>query len=604
MALRIEDYGLIGDCQSGALVGRNGSIDWLCLPRFDSGACFASLLGAPENGFWSLSTAKEPAEVKRRYRRETLILETEFTLADGSAVRLIDFMPIRKQIPDLVRIVEGLRGETRVRMELQPRFDYGSLTPWVSHGDHVVNFVGGPNRLTLRTSVPVQNKGAGVTSEFVVRKGQRRAFTLTWSPSFGPIPGKIYPIRALQSTENWWNNWGKSCPLKREWRDKVLRSLITLKALTNIPTGGIVAAPTTSLPEQIGGVRNWDYRFCWLRDASFTLLSLLGCGFHDEARAWLGWLLRATTGHPAELQVMYGLAGERMLPESDIHWLQGYESSRPVRSGNAATKQFQLDVFGEVLDAVHKWWSVKGSISSFGWALLTSMLGFLETVWRKPDEGIWEVRGPRRHFTHSKLMAWVAFDRGIDIAEKDGLEAPLEQWRNIREEIRHDILEKAFDQNRNSFMQYYGAKLVDASALRIPLVGFLPADDDRIKGTVAAIENKLLVGGYIQRYEPSSDVDGLPPGEGAFLMCTLWYADVLHMSGRKKEAHEVFERVLAISNDLGLLSEMYDVAEKRLVGNFPQAFSHVGIVNTALRLSGSGVVPEKVRRPRRNGRTK
>lgn len=604
MALKIEDYGLIGDCQSGALVGRNGSIDWLCLPRFDSAACFAALLGTADNGFWSLSTAEQPAETKRHYRGETLILETEFTLADGSAVRLIDFMPVRKLIPDLVRIVEGIRGEVSMRMELRPRFDYGSLTPWVSESKNEVDFVGGPNRLTLRTSVPVRQNQSGLCAEFQVRKGQQRTFTLTWSPSFGPVPRKVLPLRALQSTEKWWKNWAKALSLKGEWRDKVLRSLITLKALTNIPTGGIVAAPTTSLPEQIGGVRNWDYRYCWLRDASFTLFSLMGCGYSEEAHAWLRWLLRATTGHPAELQVMYGIAGERMLTETDVKWLQGYDGSRPVRSGNAATQQFQLDVFGEILDAVHKWWSVKNKVTSFGWSLTRSMLEFLETVWRKPDEGIWEVRGPRRHFTHSKLMAWVAFDRGIDIAEKEHLECPLERWRKTREEIRHDILEKAFDPKRNAFMQYYGAKLLDASVLRIPLVGFLHADDERMKGTVAAIENKLLVDGYIHRYQASSEVDGLPPGEGAFLMCTLWYADVLHMMGREKDAREVFDRVVGISNDLGLLSEMYDAPKKRLVGNFPQAFSHVGIVNTALRLSGSGEVPEKFRRPRRNYRRK
>lgn len=601
MALRIEDYGLIGDCQTAALVGCDGSIDWLCFPRFDSHACFAALLGGEQNGRWLIAPQQE-ARVSRRYRPDTLILETEFRLSSGDVVRLIDFMPVRGEMPDLVRIVEGVRGEVSMRMELRPRFDYGCVTPWISQENDTTIAVAGPNRLALRTNVELHRDDGKLMSEFTVKAGQRRTFSLTWSESNRPRPLPVAPLRALRTTESWWKRWARACNVEGKWRDCVTRSLITLKALTYMPTGGIVAAATTSLPEQIGSVRNWDYRFCWLRDASFTLFSLMSCGYTKEAHEWMTWLLRATTGHPAELQVMYGVAGERMLTESTVKWLDGYENSKPVRIGNAATEQFQLDVFGEVLDAVHKWWSIRGKISEFGWTLTRTMVEFLEGVWRKPDEGIWEVRGPRRHFTHSKLMAWVAFDRAIAIAEKQELDCPLEKWKEIREEIRSEILEKAFNKDLNSFVQSYGSQQLDAATLRIPLVGFLPADDEMVKGTVAAIEKSLLVDGYLHRYQTASKVDGLPEGEGAFLMCTLWYADVLHMMGRTEESKSAFKRVMAIRNDLGLLSEMYDPKKKRLTGNFPQAFSHVGLVNTALRLSGRGDVPEKFQKPARRSK--
>lgn len=599
MALRIEDYGLIGDCHTGALVGRNGSIDWLCLPRFDSGACFAALLGTVENGRWLLSPKESDCKVTRRYLPDTLILETEFETSEGGAIRITDFMPVNSKAVDLVRIVEGIRGEVPMQMDLVARFDYGSVTPWIIAEKGIISAVAGPDRLSLRTNVKLSRKDTRLQSEFVIRKGQRLSFTITWSRSNEDIPKSIVPLRALRSTERWWKQWAQGCTVPPNRREPVTRSLITLKALTYRPTGGIAAALTTSVPERIGGVRNWDYRYCWLRDASFTLFALMGCGYMEEARQWLTWLLRATTGHPAELQVLYGVAGERRLTELELNWLRGYEGSTPVRIGNAATRQFQLDVFGELLDAIHKWWCIGGNVTAFGWSLLLSMMDFLETAWKKPDEGIWEVRGKRRHFTHSKVMAWVAFDRAIEIAEKLKLEGPVKRWCQVRDEIRRQILEKGFDPEMNCFVQYFGAKVVDAALLRLPLVGFLPARDNRMKGTVAAIEKDLIVNGFVHRYQTSSDVDGLPEGEGAFLMCTLWYADVLHLSGRKAEAQQVFERVLGIRNDLGLLSEMYDPVSKRQVGNFPQGFSHVGVVITAMRLFGEGVIPDKLRKPSR-----
>jgi len=595
LSQRIEDYGLIGDCQTAALVGRNGSIDWLCLPRFDSGACFAALLGTDANGRWLLAPKDKKYKVSRCYRPGTLILETTFELESGGAVRITDFMPIRRELADLVRIVEGLSSEVAVEMDLVLRLDYGSITPWIQQLNGAISLIAGPDRLTLRSPIKLENKDGRLVSEFSVRKGQQLAFNLTWSHSSQRIPKAVNSRRALLQTERWWKEWKKQCTLGGEWGDVISRSLITLKAMTYMPTGGVVAAVTTSLPEKIGGIRNWDYRYCWLRDASFTLSALLSCGCVEEANAWLNWLLRATAGHPSELQVLYGVAGERRLTEFKVHWLQGYESSTPVRIGNAATNQFQLDVFGEILDAVHKWWSLTRNVSEFGWTLIRSMIDFLEKAWHRPDEGIWEVRGPRRQFTHSKLMAWVAFDRVIEIAERTEFDGPVEKWRKIREKIRKDICKKAFNQDLNSFVQYYGASLLDAAVLRMPLVGFLPIEDERIQGTIAAIEKKLMVDGFLHRYESSAEVDGLPEGEGSFTMCTLWYADVLHMSGREEEAEQVLKRVLGVCNDLGLLSEMYDPKLKRQVGNFPQAFSHVGLVNTALRLSGRGV-PEKPRK--------
>jgi GH15 family glucan-1,4-alpha-glucosidase len=589
--LRIEDYALIGDLHTAALVGLDGSIDWLCMPRFDSGACFSALLGAENNGRWLISPKEKPYKTVRYYRGDSLILETEFRQRSG-IVRLIDFMPVRRDSAYVVRIVEGVTGETEMVMDLLIRFDYGSVTPWFHKQDGAFVAIAGPDRLTLRTKVVVTREESRLRAAFRVRKGQRIGFSLTWSPSNEEPRPPINSVRVLRTTERWWNKWVQGSTVPGEWREKVTRSLITLKALTYRPTGGIVAAATTSLPEQIGGVRNWDYRYCWLRDASFTLFALMSCGDVEEARQWLQWLLRATAGHPAELQVLYGVAGERRVSEFEADWLGGYENSKPVRIGNAATQQFQLDVFGEILDAIHKWWLIERRITDFGWSLIQSMMLFLEEAWRRPDEGIWEVRGPRRHFTHSKLMAWVAFDRAVDLAERSKWNGPVDRWRAAREEIRQEILDKAFNKKMNSFVQSYGSHFLDAAVLRIPLVGFLSAKDKRVRATVAAIEKNLIVDGFVRRYQSSSEVDGLPEGEGAFLMCTLWYADVLHMAGRKAEARKVFERVLSVTNDVGLLAEMYDPKLKRQVGNFPQAFSHVGVVNTALRLSETWVLPE------------
>jgi GH15 family glucan-1,4-alpha-glucosidase len=591
LSLRIEDYALIGDLHTAALVGLDGSIDWLCMPRFDSGACFSALLGAENNGRWLISPKEKPYKTVRYYRGDSLILETEFRQRSG-IVRLIDFMPVRRDSAYVVRIVEGVTGETEMVMDLLIRFDYGSVTPWFHKQDGAFVAIAGPDRLTLRTKVVVTREESRLRAAFRVRKGQRIGFSLTWSPSNEEPRPPINSVRVLRTTERWWNKWVQGSTVPGEWREKVTRSLITLKALTYRPTGGIVAAATTSLPEQIGGVRNWDYRYCWLRDASFTLFALMSCGDVEEARQWLQWLLRATAGHPAELQVLYGVAGERRVSEFEADWLGGYENSKPVRIGNAATQQFQLDVFGEILDAIHKWWLIERRITDFGWSLIQSMMLFLEEAWRRPDEGIWEVRGPRRHFTHSKLMAWVAFDRAVDLAERSKWNGPVDRWRAAREEIRQEILDKAFNKKMNSFVQSYGSHFLDAAVLRIPLVGFLSAKDKRVRATVAAIEKNLIVDGFVRRYQSSSEVDGLPEGEGAFLMCTLWYADVLHMAGRKAEARKVFERVLSVTNDVGLLAEMYDPKLKRQVGNFPQAFSHVGVVNTALRLSETWVLPE------------
>lgn len=593
MSLRIEDYGVIGDCHTAALVGRNGSIDWLCLPRFDSGACFASLLGEPENGRWLLCPQADRVTVTRRYRRDSLVLETDFELPAGDVVRIVDFMPIRGKVADVIRIVEGVKGKVPMRMDLRLRFDYGSITPWLRKSGEQYSAIAGPDKVTLHSPVRIHRNQSNLDGEFHISQGERIAFNMTWCPSHEEAPGPLDAIRALHETEHWWRNWAESCKYRGRWRDMVVRSAITLKALTYKPTGGLVAAITTSLPESIGGVRNWDYRYCWVRDATFTLMALINCGYVEEARAWRDWLLRATAGHPAELQMLYGVGGERRLSEFELKYLRGYEKSTPVRIGNAASQQFQLDVFGEVADAAHQWLEMRGpNHSEFGWALMDSMVRFLETAWKEPDEGIWEVRGPRRHFTHSKMMAWVAMDRAISIAKRINVDAPVDRWEKIRTEIHEEVCEKAFDKEINSFVQFYGSKLLDSAVLRMPLVGFLAIDDPRVKGTIKAIESRLLKRGFIQRYEDSPKVDGLPEGEGEFLMCTLWYADVLHMSGRIEDARDVFERVTGISNDLGLLSEMYDVDASRLVGNFPQAFSHVGIINTALRLSGEGVVPE------------
>ena len=583
---RIEDYGLIGDLQTAALVGRDGSIDWACFPRFDSGACFAALLGDPDNGRWIVAPRDDAWETGRRYRPRTLVLETDWETETG-AVRLIDFMPPRGTAPDIVRIVEGLRGEVEMSSELVIRFDYGNTIPWVRRIDHGRIAVAGPDGLCFRT--PVQHRGENMRTigEFTVKEGERVPFTLTWYPSNERPPEAIDAEHALRETLQYWGEWADLCAYKGKWQEEVHHSLVVLKSLTYAPTGGIVAAPTTSLPEKIGGERNWDYRFCWLRDATLTLLAFVNAGYLEEARAWRVWLLRAAAGDPAALQIMYGVAGERRLSEQTLEWLPGYEGSKPVRIGNAASEQFQLDVYGEVLDALHQARVRELERSSEAWALQRRLLRYLEDAWKEPDEGIWEVRGARRHFTHSKVMAWVAFDRGVQAVERFERAGPAERWRKIRAEIHQEVLERGFDVDLNSFTQSYGSKRLDASLLVIPLVGFLPAEDPRMIGTVAAIERELYRDGFVYRYahdEEGRDVDGLPPGEGAFLPCTFWLADNFALQGRMDEAEELFERLLALRSDLGLLAEEWDPSTRRQLGNFPQAFTHVALVNTAFNL--------------------
>jgi GH15 family glucan-1,4-alpha-glucosidase len=584
MPSRIEDYALLGDCYTAALVGRDGSIDWLCLPRFDSGACFAALLGTPEHGRWLLAPAGAVRAVRRRYRPGSLVLETEYETPEG-AVSVVDCMPLRYNAPSLVRVAEGQRGTVRMRLELVIRFDYGSIIPWVQRTDDGISAIAGPDRLLLHSRVPLRGAGFTTVAEFDVAAGQREEFTLLWHPSHEQPPPPLDPTWAIGKTERWWRRWAERCSYSGRWRDAVVRSLVTLKALTYAPTGGIVAAPTTSLPEQLGGVRNWDYRYCWLRDATFTLFALLNTGYLEEARAWRSWLLRAVAGRPAEASILYGLAGERRLPEMVLDWLPGYESSRPVRVGNAASEQFQLDVYGEVIDALYHARLAGLETDPNAWPLAVSLLEFVESAWRRPDEGIWEVRGPRRHFAHSKVMAWVALDRGVKAIERFGFDGPLERWRRARDAIHAEVCREGFNPEIGSFVQSSGASEPDASLLMIPLVGFLPPSDPRVRGTVAAVEKQLLVDGFVRRYVPHRTVDGLPEGEGAFLPCTCWLADNLYLLGRQDEAEHIFERLLGLCNDVGLLSEEYDPRTRRLVGNFPQAFSHVALVNTAINLS-------------------
>ncbi|MCC6421114.1 MAG: glycoside hydrolase family 15 protein [Gemmataceae bacterium] len=583
-ALRIEDYALIGDCQTAALVGRNGSIDWLCFPRFDSGACFAALLGTPEHGRWLLAPSGEHCTTRRRYRDGTLVLETDFETADGAAT-LIDCMPPRSAEPDLVRVVVGRRGQVAMRLELVLRFDYGSIVPWVRRTERGLRAVGGPDAVVLDTLVPVRGHDLTTVAEFTVREGEEIPFVLMWHRSHLPPPPPIDAVETVRQTEDWWREWSGRCTCQGPWREAVVRSLITLKALTYAPTGGIVAAATTSLPEQLGGVRNWDYRLCWLRDATFTLLALVENGYTAEAVAWRDWLLRAAAGTPTQANILYGLRGERRLTEIELDWLPGYEGARPVRVGNAAYRQFQLDVFGEVLDAMFQARKAGVPPDDNAWRVACELAGFLESAWHQPDEGIWEVRGPRRHFTHSKVMAWVAFDRMVKAVEHNGRAGPVDRWRAARDAIRDEVCTKGYDARRNTFVQSYGADALDASLLMIPLVGFLPADDPRVAGTVEAVQRELMADGLVKRYEPDPAVDGLPPGEGAFLACTFWLADCLALLGRRDEATRLFEHLLELRNDVGLLSEEYDPKARRLVGNFPQAFSHIGLVNTALNLT-------------------
>lgn len=583
----IEDYALIGDCETAALVSRGGSIDWLCFPRFDSGACFAALLGTPENGRWLIAPAGNIRSVRRRYREGTLILETDYETDDGS-VTVTDFMPPRTGEPDVVRIVEGRRGKVPMQMELVIRFDYGWVVPWVRHTEGGIRATAGPDTLYCRAGVELHGENLRTVADFIVSEGQRIPFELIWSPTYRAKPEKREPEESLRETEAWWQEWSGRCTYEGAWRDAVLRSLITLKALTYAPTGGLVAAATTSLPEHLGGVRNWDYRYCWVRDATFTLYALMIGGYTEEARAWREWLVNAVAGKPSEIQIMYGLAGERRLTELELGWLPGYEGSSPVRIGNAAYSQHQLDIYGEVMDALYLARSIGLDPDENAWRVQSTLMEFLETDWKKPDEGLWEMRGPRRHFTHSKVMAWVAMDRAVKSVEKFGLEGPVDKWRRLRKEIHDEVCREGFDPALNSFVQYYGSKEPDASLLMLSLVGFLPPKDPRIVGTVETIQKRLMRDGFVDRYPTKPEIDGLPPGEGAFLLCTFWLADNLALQGRYAEAHEIFERLLDLRNDVGLLSEEYDPKTRRLVGNFPQAFSHVGLINTARNLTRAG----------------
>ena len=582
---RIEDYALIGDLQTAALVSREGSIDWCCFPRFDSGACFAALLDDETAGRWLLAPTSDSVRSYRRYRHDTLILESIFETAEGT-VRAIEFMPPRGKAPDIVRIVEGLDGRVPMRTELVIRFDFGHIVPWVRRLDHARVAIAGPDALCFRTPVEVRGRDMSTVSQFTLAQGDRIPFVLTWFPSHEALPEEIDPEQALSDTEHYWLDWANRCGHEGDYHEEIHQSLLVLKALTYAPTGGIAAAPTTSLPERLGGVRNWDYRFCWLRDATLTLLAMLNTGYREEAEDWGRWLLRAVAGDPADLQIMYGIAGERRLDERKLEWLPGYEQSRPVRVGNAASEQLQLDVYGDVLEAVYQTRVHGGAADEHAWSLVLKLLEWLQEGWRKEDAGIWEVRGPARPFTHSKVMAWVAFDRAIRFHEEFGRRAPIERWRALRDEIRAEVLARAWNDEQQAFTQSFGSNELDASVLLMPLVGFLPATDERLVSTVKAIRRELTVDGLVLRYRPQEDgaVDGLPLGEGVFLPCSFWLADVLALQGKVGEGRELFERLLDLRNDVGLLSEEYDPVAGRQLGNFPQAFTHLALVNTAVVL--------------------
>jgi GH15 family glucan-1,4-alpha-glucosidase len=586
-ARRIADYALLGDLQTAVLVHRAGSVDWCCFPRFDSGACFAALLGEPEHGRWLLAPAPESRRIERRYRPRTLILETVHETVEGS-VRVIDFMPPRGQAPDIVRIVEGIAGQVPMRSELIIRFDYGHIVPWVRRVDHSRVAIAGPDALCLRTPIEIHGEELTTVSEFAIEPGERVPFVLTWFPSHQSLPEPVDAEVALAETESFWLGWANADRHHGTHHEDIHQSLLVLKALTYAPTGGIVAAPTTSLPEQIGGVRNWDYRYCWLRDASLTLLAMLSAGYGDEAAAWRNWLLRAVAGEPAEVQIMYGVAGERRLEERTINWLPGFANSRPVRVGNAASHQHQLDVYGEVLDAAYQTLAHGIEGSEFGWALMKRLLAWLEDHWRETDAGIWEVRGPCRHFTHSKVMAWVAFDRAVRMHEEFGREGPVARWRELRDQIKTQVVTCGWSERKQAYTQSYGSDELDASILLMPIVGFLPADDSRFVSTVEAIRRELSVDGLLLRYRSQDEgecaVDGLPPGEGVFLACSFWLVEVLALQGRLDEAEALFDRLLSLRNDLGLLSEEYDPRAGLLLGNFPQAFTHLSLVEAALTL--------------------
>jgi GH15 family glucan-1,4-alpha-glucosidase len=584
--VRIEDYALIGDTQSAALVGRDGSIDWLCLPRFDSPACFAKLLGADTNGFWRLAPSGQEMATRRTYVKDTLILETVWETSTGT-VKVIDFMPPRQANPELVRIVEGLSGTVDMTTQISIRFDYGRIVPWGRRFDGRLHVVGGPDSVWIHAPLHLEGGGDRYTGTFTIAAGERQSFGFTWHPSHQPEPGSSNPSEQLTETRLFWEEWVSPCRFAGPWRDAVVRSLITLKALTYSPTGGIVAAPTTSLPEHLGGVRNWDYRYCWLRDASLMLDVLTDSGYIEEAGAWRDWLLRAIAGRPEDLQVMYGVAGERRLPEQALDWLAGYEGSRPVRIGNAAVTQLQLDVYGEVLSCLYR--SRKNGLPphDYAWSIVCSLMDYLERSWNQPDEGLWEVRGPRRHFVHSKVMAWVAADRMVRVVEELGRTGPVERWRAMRDRIHAQVCERAFDPQRGTFTQAYGSRELDAALLLIPIRGFLPPEDPRVIGTIDAIKRELMTNGFLVRYpiSESNDVDGLPGAEGTFLACSFWLAEAQALLGRRDEAMELFERLLALTNDVGLLAEEYDPVQGRQLGNFPQAFTHIKLIRTAQALS-------------------
>ncbi len=584
----IEDYGLLGDLQTAALVGRDGSIDWLCLPSFDSPACLAGMLGGPDAGFWRLSPLGQERCSQRRYRGDSLILETEWE-TDGGVARVIDFMPPRGEKPDVVRIVEGVSGSVNMDMELRLRFDYGRIVPWVRRVDGQLVAVAGPDAVSLNTPVTLESHHLTTAAQFPVHTGERVPFVLTYSASHLGVPQPVDAENALDDTRAFWESWISALDYEGRWDEAVRRSLITLKALTYAPTGGLVAAATTSLPEQVGGSRNWDYRYCWLRDASFALDAFLATGFVDEAAAWRDWLLRAAAGDPADLQIMYAIDGTRRIPEYEIDWLAGYEGSSPVRVGNAASGQFQLDVWGQVLDGLHQARIAGLAYDDDAWDLQVALLEFVEEHWAEPDNGLWEVRGPRRHFVHSKVMAWAGVDRAVQAVRRFGLEGPVQRWEKLRDKIHEDVCAHGFDTTRDTFTQFYGSKGLDAALLLIPVVGFLPWDDPRVVSTVDAIRAELCQDGFVLRYRPDADggVDGLPGDEGAFIACSFWLVDALVGIGRDEEARVLFERLLDLRNDLGLLSEEHDTVTGRQLGNTPQAFSHVGLVNAARHLSSN-----------------
>jgi GH15 family glucan-1,4-alpha-glucosidase len=592
VSCRIEDYGLIGDCETAALVGRDGSIDWLCWPAFDSDACFAALLGTPKHGRWLIAPAGEITGISRRYRDNTLILETRFETADG-VVDLIDFMPPRGNASDVVRLVRGVKGRVRLRMQLVIRFGFGTDIPWVKKNVDGPGLLAicGPDMTVLRTPVETRGEDLTTVADFEVGEGETVPFVLTYGPSHLPVPAPVDPLLALQETETFWNEWCSRCTYEGEQRERVMRSLITLKALTYAPTGGIVAAPTTSLPEKLGGTRNWDYRFCWLRDATFTLLALMNSGYTEEALAWHNWLLRAVAGSPANMQIMYGIMGGRRLLEWEAGWLPGYEGAQPVRIGNAAHAQLQLDVYGELIDAFHQWRMAKLELGEESWALECTVLEHLAGQWDRPDHGIWERRGDGKHYVSSKVMTWVAFDRGIKSVEKFGFKAPLTKWRTLRDTIHRDVCEKGFDPELNSFVESYGSKLLDASILLLPSVGFLEPSDPRVRGTLQAVEKYLMPNGFVLRHDPREAER--QPAEGAFLACSLWLADAYVLAGEFDKARTLFDRVVAVANDLGLLAEEFDTGAGRQTGNFPQALTHIALINTAHNLSAAKQAAEK-----------